>query len=52
MKEKKCKLLITSDCHNKNFLDCAYSDSVEIVKSAGFDELYYLTKSGFVGRKI
>ena len=52
MKALKCKLVITSDCHNRDFLDCGYSDAVELVKSAGFDEIYYLGRSGFYGEKI
>ena len=52
MKALNCKLLITSDCHNRDFLDCGYSDAVELVRAAGFDELYYLGKDGFFGEKI
>ena len=52
MKVKKCKLLITSDCHNKNFLSVGFEDSVELIRSAGFEEIYHLTDKGFVGKKI
>lgn len=52
MKSLNCKILITTDCHNRDYLDCGYSDSVELVRSAGFTEIYYLTDDGFVGRKI
>ena len=34
------------------FLDCAYTEALELVRAAGFDEIYYLSDSGFVGRKI
>lgn len=52
MKRINCKLLITSDCHNRMFLDCAYTEALELVRAAGFDEIYYLSDKGFVGRKI
>ena len=53
MKARKCKLLITSDCHNKDFLDVGFAESVELIRSAGFDEIYHLTEGGgFIGEKI
>lgn len=39
--------VITSDCHNKNFLDCGFDDAAELLKTCGFSERYILTKSGF-----
>lgn len=52
MKNLKCKLVLTSDCHNKNFLDCHFDQAKEYLKSHGIDSLYYLTANGFVGEKI
>lgn len=52
MKQLNCKLLLTSDCHNKNFLDCNFKEAKEYVKAHGFDELYYLTENGFGAEKI
>ncbi len=39
--------VISSDCHDKNFLDCAFDDSAELLKSCGFKERYILTDNGF-----
>jgi histidinol-phosphatase (PHP family) len=52
MKKLKCKLVLTSDCHNKKFIDCHFNESKEYLKSHGFDSLWYLTKKGFVEEKI
>ena len=52
MKSVGCKLILTSDCHNKDFLTVNFKEAKEYVKSHGFDTLYYLTKHGFVGEKI
>lgn len=52
MKELKCKLILTSDCHDGNFLNCHFAESREYLKSHGIDTLYYLTSDGFVGEKI
>ena len=52
MRELDCKLIISSDCHNKDFLDCWFSEAKEYIKAQGFDTVYYLTPSGFIGEKI
>ncbi len=52
MRELGCKLLITTDCHNKDYLDCGFDEAVELVRSHGFTEIYELTDRGFAGRKI
>ena len=52
MKSLKCKLLITSDCHNSRFLDTGFDLARQIVRAHGFTELYYLTDNGFVAEKI
>ena len=40
--------VITSDCHNKNDLDCFYDEAEELLKACGFRERFYLTTQGFV----
>ena len=40
--------VITSDCHDKNFLDFAYEDAKCALKKAGFTEHYVLKDEGFV----
>lgn len=52
MKDMNCKLVITTDCHNSDYLDCGFDDAIELVRSAGFSEIYYLTDGGFEGRRI
>ena len=51
MKKLDCKLVLTSDCHDANYLDCHFKEAKEYVPRHGFDTLYYLTKSGFVREK-
>jgi len=52
MKAQKCKLVITTDCHNKDFLDCGFDTAIELVRAHGFTEIYELSDGGFKGRKI
>ncbi len=39
--------VITSDCHDRNFLDCYYAESVELLRKAGFESRFILTDDGF-----
>ena len=39
--------VITSDCHNKHFLDCFYDESRELLAAAGFRSQWILTDHGF-----
>ena len=52
MKALKCKLVLTSDCHEASWLDCNFKEAKEYIKAHGFDTLYYLTEKGFKGEKI
>ena len=52
MRRLDCKLLITSDCHNMEFLDICFDESKEYIKAHGFDTIYNLTSRGFAGEKI
>ena len=47
MKEKGIKICLNSDCHNAEYLDCAFSLSKEIIESAGYHSMMVLTKDGF-----
>lgn len=40
--------VISSDCHDKNFLDCGYEDAKRLLKEAGYTEHYVLKDEGFV----
>ncbi len=46
---KKCGFgaVITSDCHNKDFLDCNYCEAKEVLEEAGFNTKWILTVDGF-----
>ena len=40
--------VITSDCHNKNFIDCHFEEAEELLLAAGFRSRWVLTRDGFV----
>lgn len=40
-------VVITSDCHDANHLDCYFKEATELLKSCGYKEKYVLTESGF-----
>lgn len=48
MKRLDFGAVISSDCHDRNFLDCGYEDAVRVLKEAGFTEHYVLMDAGFV----
>lgn len=52
MRAVGAKLLISTDCHNKNYLDCGFAEAVELIRAHGFKVIYELTDGGFKGRKI
>ena len=39
--------VITSDCHDRNYVDCYFNEASELLKYCGFKEKYILTESGF-----
>ncbi len=39
--------IISSDCHDRTKLDCAFEESAELLRSCGAKERYILTKEGF-----
>lgn len=40
--------VISSDCHDGRYLDCAFDESAILLKECGFKERYVLTSKGFV----
>lgn len=40
--------VITSDCHDKNFIDCHFEEARELLAAAGFQSKWILTDHGFV----
>jgi len=47
-----CKIVISSDCHDKEYLTCQFSEAAELARSCGFKEFYNLTENGFVPQKL
>ncbi len=47
LKELGFGVVITSDCHDKNMIDCYYDESAELLKFCGFKEKFILTENGF-----
>ena len=51
LKEMKCLgfgAIISSDCHDANYLDCGYEEAKQLLLDAGFTEHYVLKEEGFV----
>ena len=44
--------VITTDCHDKNFIDCHYNQSKELLLAAGFKTHFVLTCNGFTEQKL
>ena len=40
--------VITSDCHDRRYLDCGFNEAAELLKQCGYKEKYILTEQGFV----
>lgn len=45
-------VVITSDCHDKNYIDCYYKEAEELIKTAGFKTKWILTDNGFKEAKL
>jgi len=39
MKELGCTVILTADCHDADFLDCHYKESIDYIKACGFDSI-------------
>ncbi len=50
--EKGFLPIVSSDCHDKNMLDCAFKEAYEMLSECGAKETYVLTEHGFKGIKI
>ena len=40
-------LVLTSDCHDKNYLDCHFDQAAQLARLAGFRSKFILTDTGF-----
>lgn len=47
MKEKGIRIMLNSDCHNRENLDCYYKESLELIRKAGYRSMVILTETGF-----
>lgn len=52
MHEKGARICLNSDCHNKDYLDCFFDESIELIKQAGFTSMEVLTENGFISKDI
>ena len=52
MRELGCGLVITSDCHNKDYLNTGFDEAVDLIRDCDFNEVYEFTSEGFKGMKI
>lgn len=52
MKNLGATVILTSDCHDANKLTCHYKDSIELIKSCGFDCVGVMKNGGFIEIKI
>ncbi len=52
IKNLGCGVVISSDCHNMDYLDTGFDDALKLIYECGFEEVFVLTKSGFEGRKL
>lgn len=39
--------VITSDCHDKNYIDCSFVEAKQLLLAAGFTSKFVLTENGF-----
>ena len=54
MKALGCRMIITSDCHDRRKLDAYFPEARELLRSFGFKETYYLDKlaGGFIPQPL
>ncbi len=48
LKKNEAKILLSSDCHDKNYLDCDFDKSVAILKDFGFKKLSTLKNGKWI----
>ena len=45
-------IVLTSDCHDKNWLDCYFNEAKDMLSALGFKELFYFEEGVLKGEKI
>lgn len=48
LKRRNCGVVISSDCHDKRYLDCHFDAAKKLLLECGFESHYILTDKGFV----
>ena len=51
-KRKGWGVVISSDCHDGQYLDCAFENAAFLLKECGFTEKYVLTSHGFTAEEL
>ncbi|MBQ9824116.1 MAG: histidinol-phosphatase [Solobacterium sp.] len=52
MHEKGVQIVLNSDCHDANYLDCHFSESLQMIRECGYTSLMKLTPQGFTEEDI
>ena len=52
MKDLGFGAMISSDCHDASYLDCAFDEARELLIESGFKEKYILTPTGFTAVEL
>lgn len=52
MHDLGAKMVISSDCHDRNFLNCHFAESLDLLRDCGFREVYTFNGAGFDGHLI
>lgn len=47
MRRLDCSVILTSDCHNMEYLDCAFNSALEYIRSCGYTSVTVHTPDGF-----
>lgn len=47
MKRLGCELVLTSDCHDRRYLECEFPTCYQLLRDHGFDHTLYLTSGGW-----
>jgi histidinol-phosphatase (PHP family) len=47
MKKQNAKIILSSDCHDRNFLDCYFAEARQLLRDIGFRTLYVLYDGEF-----
>ena len=52
LKKADAKIILSSDCHDKEFLDCDFENTKMLLKDIGFSYIYSLYNNQFIKNEI